>query len=263
MASLLTLHNIGKTFTVRHGKADEETHALADVNLEVESGEFCTIIGASGCGKSTLLRIIDGLLAPTSGEIRLSERPITGPGLDRGFVFQQSNLLPWRTVLRNVEFGLECKGVSPPDRRRRARYYIELVGLEGFENHLPGQLSGGMQQRVGLARAFAIEPQILLLDEPFGALDAQTRVELQAELERIWAYERRTSLLVTHDIEEAIFLADRVIIMSRRPGCIRELIDVPFPRPRSDAIRVEPKFAELKGRLWEGLKDHERPETRK
>lgn len=257
MASLLTLHEIGKTFTVHHGKAAQETQALADVNLEVESGEFCTIIGASGCGKSTLLRIIDGLLSPTFGEIRLSGRPIAGPGLDRGFVFQQSNLLPWRTVLKNVEFGLECKGVSTSDRRPKARHYVELVGLDGFENHLPGQLSGGMQQRVGLARAFAIEPEILLLDEPFGALDAQTRVELQAELERIWAYERRTSLLVTHDIEEAIFLADRVIVMSRRPGCIREIIDVSFPRPRNDAIRVEPKFAELKSRLWEGLKDRD------
>ena len=258
---LLTLEHVEKTFTVRRGKTDQELHALADINLDVESGEFCALIGPSGCGKSTLLRIVDGLLTPTSGRVLLHGRPVTGPGADRGFVFQHSNLLPWRTVKKNVEFGLECQGVEAGERAKRAERYLDMVGLDGFENYYPGQLSGGMQQRVGLARAFAIEPDIMLLDEPFGALDAQTRVQLQGELEQIWARERRTSILVTHDIEEAIFLADRVVVMSRRPGRIRDALDVPFGRPRDDAIRVDPKFAALKAQLWDGLKDPDPAET--
>ncbi len=252
---LLTLEHVSKTFTVRQGKADQELHALTDVNLEVDEGEFCTLIGPSGCGKSTLLRIIDGLIAPTEGELRLRGTPVTGPGPDRGFVFQAPNLLPWRTVTRNVAFGLECLKIPREERDRRAAHYIEMVGLARFADYYPAQLSGGMQQRVGLARAFAIEPEIMLLDEPFGALDAQTRVGLQGELERIWERERRTSVLVTHDIDEALFLADRVILMGRNPGRIRETIDVPFPRPRDASIRTDPHFTMLKARLWEGLKD--------
>jgi NitT/TauT family transport system ATP-binding protein len=256
--ALLTLSDVDKSFVVRRNAEDEEIHALAGVNFEVEEGEFLAIIGASGCGKSTLLRIIDGLLPPTRGQVLLHGRAVDSPGPDRGVVFQQSNLLPWRTVLRNVEFGLECQGVGTRERRERARGYVEMVGLAGFERYYPGQLSGGMQQRVGLARAFATEPEILLLDEPFGALDAQTRVLLQGELERIWSEHRRTAILVTHDIEEAIYLADRVLVMSSRPGRVKEVVSIGFPRPRSDAVRSDPAFAELKGRLWEAL----RPETK-
>lgn len=252
---ILKLDNVGKSFTVRRGKIQDEVHALAGIDLDVDYGEFCVIIGPSGCGKSTLLRIVDGLLDATSGRVLLHDRPIEGPGPDRGFVFQHSNLLPWRTVQKNIEFGLECNQVPAAERSERAQYYLNLVGLKGFDAYYPSQLSGGMQQRVGLARAFAIEPEIMLLDEPFGALDAQTRVLLQAELERIWAVDQRTSVLVTHDIEEAVYLGDRVVVMSRAPGEISQVVDVPFPRPRTESMRVDPEFAALKARLWDALKD--------
>lgn len=251
---ILTIENVSKTFEVRRGRSVQHTHALAGVNLTVRDKEFCVIIGASGCGKSTLLRLIDGLIAPTSGRILLHGKPISEPGPDRGMVFQHPHLLPWRNVMKNVEFGLECMGVAKDERRRRARRYIDLVGLVGFENHFPAQLSGGMQQRVGLARAFAVHPEIFLLDEPFGALDAQTRMILQSELERIWMLEQKTTILITHDIEEALFLADRVVVMSSRPGRISDIIDVPFPRPRTDDLRSEPDFARMKLDLWEALK---------
>ena len=252
--SLLAIENLSKTFTANRGRVLQETHALVDVNLTVEEGEFVVIIGSSGCGKSTLLRLIDGLIAPSGGQVLIHDRPVAGPGADRGVVFQHAHLLPWRTVRGNIEFGLECVGVDKMERRRRSSRYISMVGLEGFEGHFPGQLSGGMQQRVGLARAFAVEPEILLMDEPFGALDAQTRLILQAELEKIWSLNRRTAILITHDIEEALFLADRIVVMSAHPGRVSTIIDVPFDRPRGDEIRSDPQFGEMKAELWEALK---------
>ena len=229
--------------------------ALHNVNLDVEEGEFCAIIGASGCGKSTLLRIIDGLTTPTSGHVLLRGVEMTKPGPERAVVFQHAHLMPWRNVQRNVELGLEPRKVPAAERKSRATRYLDLVGLTGFEKHYPAQLSGGMQQRVGLARAFAVEPEVLLLDEPFGALDAQTRLQLQTELSRIWSVEARTAILITHDIEEAVFLADRVVVMGSRPGRVTDIVDVPFARPRTDSVRLDPEFAVLKQRLWVALRD--------
>ena len=254
MTNLLEVQNVSKVFTTKRGRSPSRTIALSGVELAVREREFMVIVGASGCGKSTLLRMIDGLTAPSGGQILLRGKPITSPGRDRGVVFQHANLLPWRTVRRNIEFGLECVGVDKGERRARSDKYLELVGLAGFADHYPGQLSGGMQQRVGLARALAVEPEILLLDEPFGALDAQTRLGMQTELERIWSVERRTAILITHDIEEAIFLADRIAVMSSRPGRVANIVDVPFPRPREDAIRSDPEFGRMKLALWESLK---------
>lgn len=253
LMKILTIDQVSKSFTIKKNRAYTTTHALENVSLEVEDGEFIAIIGASGCGKSTLLRMIDGLDFPTAGEIRLKGELVTGPGPDRGVVFQQPSLLPWRTVERNVEFGLECNGVSAPERARRAAQYISLVGLSGFEKHYPAQLSGGMQQRVGLARAYAVDPQILLLDEPFGALDAQTRVVLQTELERVWRAEQKTTVLITHDMEEAVYLADRVVVMGNRPGRVTDIVEVPFSRPRGEQLRASAEFGELKQKLWRSL----------
>jgi NitT/TauT family transport system ATP-binding protein len=242
----MEVKNIGKVFQSRRS---DDVIAIDDVSLNMERGEFYCLVGPSGCGKSTLLRIIDGLIEPTIGEVRIEGKVVEGPGFDRGMVFQQFNLLPWRTVLGNIEFGLENRRISKKERKQRAMRYVELVGLEGFVEGYPSQLSGGMQQRVGLARALAIEPEILLMDEPFGALDAQTREVLQGELTRIWSIEKRTVLFVTHDIEEAIFLADRVIIMSSRPGRIVDIVDVDFPRPRDNDLRSKAEFAALRGRI--------------
>lgn len=252
--SMLTIEDVSKTFTTKRGGETRRTHALQNIDLVVEEGEFCVIIGASGCGKSTLLRLVDGLIHPSSGVVRIQGEPVTGPGPDRGVVFQHANLLPWRTVRGNIEFGLECLGFDKAERRRRSDRYIEMVGLSAFADHYPGQLSGGMQQRVGLARAFAVEPQILLMDEPFGALDAQTRLVMQAELEKIWELDRRTAVLITHDIEEAIFLADRVVVMSAHPGRVAEIVPIPFPRPRGDELRGDPEFGRLKAHLWNALR---------
>ena len=252
--SMLEIAGVSKTFTTKRGRMRRETHALDDISLTVREGEFLVIVGASGCGKSTLLRMIDGLTAPTSGQITLRGKAITAPGPDRGVVFQHAHLLPWRTVRRNVDFGLECQHLPAPERRQRTAKYLSMVGLESFSDHYPGQLSGGMQQRVGLARALAVEPEILLLDEPFGALDAQTRLVMQTELERIWSLEKRTAILITHDIEEALFLADRIVVMTPRPGRVSQVVDVPFDRPRTDAVRSDPVFARMKLELWEALK---------
>ena len=232
----------------------KDIQALDSISLSMKEQEFYCLIGHSGCGKSTLLRIIDGLIKPTSGEVRIKGELINQPGWDRGMVFQHFNLLPWRTVLGNIEFGLENRKVPRREQRERAMRYISMVGLDGFEHAYPSQLSGGMQQRVGLARALAIEPEILLMDEPLGSLDAQTREVMQAELMRIWSIEKRTVLFVTHDIEEAIFLADRVIVMSQRPGRVVEIIDVDFPRPREENLRTLPAFTEMRSRIWQTLK---------
>ncbi|WP_159233128.1 ABC transporter ATP-binding protein [Mycolicibacterium vanbaalenii] len=252
-APLLSVRNLSKTFTVRRGRSEVSTHALADISLEVEEGEFVAVIGASGSGKSTLLRLVDGLDTPTGGEILLRGEPVIGPGPDRGVVFQHPRLLPWRTVRRNVEFGLECIGVGRKERAAQAAEVLDLVGLTGFENHYPAQLSGGMQQRVGIARAYAVSPSMLLLDEPFGALDAQTRVVLQQDLEQLWQSQRKTTILITHDMEEAVYLAGRVVVMGNRPGRVVDVIDVPFARPRNYDLRGTSEFGAIKTRLWHAL----------
>lgn len=251
----LEIRDVSKVFKTRKGSVVQETPALADVTFSMELGEFYCLVGPSGCGKSTLLRIIDGLLPAETGQVLIDGERVTEPGFDRGMVFQQFHLLPWRTALGNVEFGLEMRGVSKQERQERAMHYVKLVGLEGFEDHYPSQLSGGMQQRIGLARALAIEPQILLMDEPFGALDALTREIMQDELTRIWSVdEKRTALFVTHDIEEALYLSDRVVVMSHRPGTVVDVVQVPFPRPRNAELRNTAEFAEARGEIWRVLK---------
>lgn len=227
---------------------------IENLNFAIADLEFLAIIGPSGCGKSTFLRIIDGLIPPDSGSVFLSGKLVTGPGKGRGMVFQGFDLFPWRTTLKQVEFGLELVGVPRDERLERSRYYIELVGLRGFENAYPHQLSGGMQQRVGIARALAIHPEILLMDEPFGSLDVQTRDLLQDELARILERDKKTVLFVTHSIEEAIYLADRILVLSARPATVQMTIDVPFARPRTDEVKTEAEFLEIRQAIWDKLK---------
>jgi NitT/TauT family transport system ATP-binding protein len=228
---------------------------LENFSLSVSELEFLVLLGPSGCGKSTLLRIIDGIETCDSGQIVLDGRDVTSTtGGGRGMVFQSFELFPWRTTLDNVAFGLEVAGVGKKERTEAAREYIRLVGLSGFENAYPHELSGGMQQRVGIARALAIKPTILLMDEPYGALDVQTRDLLQDELLNIWDKQRKTVIFVTHSIEEALYLADRIVVMSPRPGRIDRIIDVPFERPRRDAIKSTPQFLELRRDIWQSLK---------
>lgn len=251
--AFLEIRNIRKTFSGRT-KNEDRIIALNDVNLTLADREFLAIVGPSGCGKSTLLRMIDGLDHPDSGQVLLRGNPVTKPGLDRGVVFQAPNLLPWRTVLRNIEFGLEAKKMPKAQRRERSKELLEIVGLNKFGSFYPKQLSGGMQQRVGLARALAIDPTLLLMDEPFGAVDAQTKLVLQEELEQIWLRTEKAVVFITHDIDEAIFLADRVVVMSPGPGRIIDDIQVPFDRPRDFDIRGTPEFAALVRRVLDGLR---------
>ncbi|MCD6210303.1 MAG: ABC transporter ATP-binding protein [Methanophagales archaeon] len=224
----LEVRNVTKAYISEKG----EIKALEDINLDVKPGEFLCIIGPSGCGKTTLLRMIAGLEYPTSGEIILDGKEVKGPSSDRGMVFQEFSLFPWRTVLKNVEFGLQMRNIKSKERHAIAERYIELVGLRGFEKHYPYELSGGMKQRVAIARALATEPSILLMDEPFGSVDAQTRNILQEELLQIWKRTEKTIIFVTHSVDEAVYLADRVVVMSARPGRIVECIDIDIERPR-------------------------------
>ncbi len=232
--------------------------ALEDVNFQIGDGEFVTIVGPSGCGKSTLLMLIAALLKPNTGSISLNGTPVATPGPDRALVFQDFALLPWRTVLKNVELGLELKGMGAEERHEVARKYVSMVGLRAFENHYPHQLSGGMRQRVGIARAWSVAPEILLMDEPFGALDAQIRQVMGSELLRIWERDRKTILFVTHDIDEAIYLADRVIVMSASPGRVVREIKIPLPRPRGLDIRNSPEFAAFRHEIWTLLEEQVR-----
>lgn len=244
--------DVNKSFPRQTGKGD--LHVLNSVNLTLQTGTFTCLVGPSGCGKSTLLRIINGLLPADTGRVRIGGEEVEGPSLKRGFVFQAFNLLPWRTVRANVEFGLENMGMQKNPRRERAREIIKLVDLEGFEEYYPGQLSGGMQQRVGLARALAVDPTHLLMDEPFGSVDDQTRMLLQDELLKIWDKTHKTVIFVTHDIEEALYLGDRVVVMKARPSEIAHVLEVPFPRPRSDDIRGSAEMARLKQDIWQELR---------
>jgi NitT/TauT family transport system ATP-binding protein/sulfonate transport system ATP-binding protein len=227
---------------------------LEPTDLTIAENDFLTILGPSGCGKSTLLRIIAGLDRPTAGRVLLDGREVRGPGADRGMVFQSYTLFPWLTIAENIAFGLRERGAPAGERREVVAAYVEKVGLRGFENHYPKQLSGGMQQRTAIARALANNPQILLLDEPFGALDNQTRALMQELLLGIWERERKTVLFVTHDIEEAIFLASRVVVMSARPGRIKAELQVPLAHPRHYTMKTGPEFSALKARLTEEIR---------
>jgi NitT/TauT family transport system ATP-binding protein len=247
VAQKLQISHLGKSFG--------ELRALQDINLAVERGEFIAVVGPSGCGKTTFLRIVAGLERASSGEVDLDGRAVTGPGGDRGFVFQTDNLLPWRTVFANAIIGREIAGQVGTAERRRTMELLKLVGLEGFENYHPRQLSGGMRQRVNLARALAIDPEILLMDEPFSALDAQTREIMQTELMRIWEAGRKTVLFVTHQIDEAVFLSDRVLVFARRPGRLRDSVLIELPRPRSLAIKRTSEFVRYVDHIWRLIED--------
>jgi ABC-type nitrate/sulfonate/bicarbonate transport system ATPase subunit len=248
----LEILGVSRVFPGQRGGAD--TRALEPTTLVVEPNDFITILGPSGCGKSTLLRIVAGLDQPTDGHVRLSGRAVTRPGADRGMVFQSYTLFPWLTVAENIAFGLREKGLPAADQQAIVASYLAKVGLKGFENHWPKQLSGGMQQRTAIARALANDPEILLLDEPFGALDNQTRALMQELLLGIWEREKKTVLFVTHDIEEAIFIASRVIVMSARPGRIKAEVRVDLPYPRHYTVKTSPEFSALKARLTEEIR---------
>ena len=251
MKTILSIRGVSRTFTVA-GRAP--TVALQATDLDVEENAFITILGPSGCGKSTLLRIVAGLDRQTSGEVLLDGRRIEGAGADRGMVFQSYTLFPWLTVRDNVCFGLRERGVPRAQQLEIAQSFLQRVGLVGFEHHYPKQLSGGMQQRTALARALANDPRMLLMDEPFGALDHQTRELMQELLLGIWEAERKTVLFVTHDIDEAVFMGSRVVVMSARPGRIKRDIAVPFGHPRHYSLKTTPEFAQLKAELTEELR---------
>ncbi|MBZ9856856.1 ABC transporter ATP-binding protein [Mesorhizobium sp. CA13] len=250
--SKLLIEGVSRTFAgVRGGSP---VQALMPVDLAVAANDFITILGPSGCGKSTLLRIVAGLEAPSEGRVLLDGKAVTRPGPDRGMVFQSYTLFPWLTVAENIAFGLRERGMAERERGEIVASYIDLVGLKGFENHWPKQLSGGMQQRTAIARALANDPAILLLDEPFGALDNQTRGLMQELLLGIWERRKKTVLFVTHDIEEAIFMASRVVVMTARPGRIKSDVAIDLPHPRHYTLKTSPEFSVLKARLTEDIR---------
>ncbi len=243
---MLVIANVSRTFVSK----DHTIRALDGVNLEIRDEEFICILGPSGCGKTTLLRIIAGLDAPTSGEILLDGTRIERPGRDRGMVFQDYSLFPWRTVIDNIAFGLEVQGINKKQRYESAREYLRLLDLERFENSYPYELSGGMRQRIAIVRALINNPKLLLMDEPFGALDAQTRNNMQAELLRIWEKKHKTILFVTHSVDEAVYLADRIIVMSAQPGTVKEIFNIDPPRPR---IRTSREANRIRDRVLKSL----------
>lgn len=240
------IDNVSKVFPSRNG----EVTALKDINLDIMENEFVTVVGPSGCGKSTLLNIIAGLIEPSQGAVYCDDKEIKGTGIERGVVFQQYALFPWLTVRGNVEFGLKIQGVKPDKASEIALKYIKMVQLEDFVDHYPKELSGGMKQRVAIARAYAVNPSVLLMDEPFGALDAQTRTQLQEELLETWEKEQKTCFFITHDVDEAIILGQKVIIMSARPGEISEIVDVNIPYPRDQETKMTQEFLDVKNYIW-------------
>jgi NitT/TauT family transport system ATP-binding protein len=258
MSSTIQIQNVGKSFAVkpsRKGAADAFI-ALESINLEIKAGEFFVIVGPSGCGKSTLLDLLGGLTRPTSGRILIGGSPVTGPALDRGLVFQQYALFPWRTAQKNVEFGLEAKGVPSRERADHAKHFLRMVGLAEFHDRYPHELSGGMKQRVAIARSLAYDPDVLLMDEPFAALDAQTREILQGELLRIWEESGKTIVFITHGIDEAVYLGQRVAVMTSRPGRIKQVIDIPLEsRSREEDLRATSEFSRLRHEVWSLLRD--------
>lgn len=242
----LRIDNVRKVFNGRGG----EMVALNGITLDIYENEFICVVGPSGCGKSTLLNIIAGLDAPTSGKVYCDGNEVTGTGTERGVVFQQYALFPWLTVKKNVMFALEMRGVKGKYAEHEAMEYLKMVDLDKFADHYPKELSGGMKQRVAIARAYAANPEVLLMDEPFGALDAQTRTQLQTELLETWEKEKKTCFFITHDVDEAIILAQKVIIMSARPGRIKEIVDIDIPYPRTQETKMSPQFIGLKNHIW-------------
>jgi NitT/TauT family transport system ATP-binding protein len=249
---MIELHNCRKIYSSE--KRQAPVLALDGVNLTIRTQEFVCLLGPSGCGKTTILKAIAGLIPLDAGEVCIDGQSVTGPGPDRAMVFQHFALLPWADVLTNIAFGLELRGISQVEREQKARELIRTVGLSGFEHHYPRQLSGGMQQRVGLARALAVDPKILLMDEPFGAVDEQTRRLLQEDLLALHERTRKTVVFVTHSMGEAVRLGDRVVLMTPRPGRVQESIEVRLPRPRPPDLEENPRFIELKEYLWEQLR---------
>jgi len=262
----IVFRHVGRRF--RRNGAD--VPAVEDVSFEVRSREFVAIVGPSGCGKTTCLRMAAGLEFPTSGSITVGGKPVIGPGPDRSVVFQQFALFPWKTVVENIDFGLRANGIAPADRRSRIERHIVLMGLQGYESAFPHQLSGGMQQRVAIARSYVLDPQVLLMDEPFGALDAQTRVVMQEELIKLARLSPRTVLFITHAVDEAVYLADRVVVMTRRPGRIAEIVDVAQVRraeswdrhERIEDVMDEASFVHLRTRIWRLLREQQTGEER-
>ena len=252
---MLEVRQLSKVFFEQNDSRKPGLVALYNISLAIRKNEFVSLLGPSGCGKTTLISIIAGLLPADCGEVLVNGQAVTVPGRDRCMVFQQFGLLPWRTVLSNVEFGLEIESVPKDERSALAGQYLELVGLKGFEHYYPHQISGGMQQRVGIARALSKKPDILLMDEPFGAVDAQTREQLQEELLKIWSRTDTTVVFVTHSIDEALYLSDRVVVMQARPGRIKEEVSVDLPRPRWEGdVKADPRFAQLRSQLRESLR---------
>ncbi|EKF20454.1 ABC transporter ATP-binding protein [Nitratireductor pacificus] len=247
----IAVQDVSKFFVSADGR---RTRALDKVNLAVERGEFVSIIGPSGCGKTTMLKMVGGILDWDEGSISVMGAPVSGPGPERATVFQSFALLPWMTVLDNAAFGLKMRGETKAARHAKARNLLETVGLADFANAYPGELSGGMQQRVGLARALAVSPNVLLMDEPFSAIDAQTRLILQTELLDVWSQTDLSVLFITHAMDEAVFLSDRVVIMGARPGHVTDVIDIDLPRPRTEETRRDPRFVELTARVWDRLR---------
>ncbi|GGA94966.1 ATP-binding protein [Brucella endophytica] len=250
MSTKISFQNVTKTYLFA-GQAS--FNALEGLNLDIADGEFITVVGPSGCGKSTAMNIAAGLTTPSSGQVMVDNVPVKGPGPERGVIFQQYALFPWLTVRENVEFGLQISGHAKAERRKIADHFIGLVGLTDFADALPKTLSGGMKQRCAIARAYAVNPKILLMDEPFGALDALTRVQLQDQLLATWEAERRTVMFITHDVDEAVYLASRVVVMAARPGRLHKIIPVDLPYPRTEEMRLSPEFAALRNEVWRSV----------
>jgi ABC-type nitrate/sulfonate/bicarbonate transport system ATPase subunit len=246
----LRVNSLSKTFAYQGNK---QLVVLDDINIHLHPNEFVCLVGASGCGKSTLLKIIAGLAQPSVGQVLIEDEVVRGPGADRGMVFQNYTLFPWRSVAANISFGLELKGLSKADRQQQVAYYLEVVGLTKFADAYPKQLSGGMKQRVAIARALANEPAVLLMDEPFGALDAQTKEQMQKFMQELWERTHITILMVTHDVEEAIFLAQRIYVMSSHPGRIKEEIPIDLPMRRELELKLEPEFVQIKRQVVQAL----------
>jgi len=250
----LSIEHLSKRYWFE--REDREVLAVSDVSLAVEDGEFLAIVGPSGCGKTTLLNIVAGLLPYEEGTVSIDGKRVNGPGVDRAVVFQHSSLLPWRTISGNVRYGMEMqRRFDEATMRERAEHFVKMVGLNGFERHFPNELSGGMQQRVNLARALAADPKVMLMDEPFAALDAQTREFMQAELLKIWSQDRKTVLFITHQINEAVYLADRVAVMSARPGRLKGVFKIPFGRPRTLSLKRDPQFLEIEDSIWQLIEE--------
>jgi NitT/TauT family transport system ATP-binding protein len=245
----IDIKDVEKVFGGTSGPA----RALGPVSLAIAENEIVCVVGASGCGKTTLMNIVAGLEPATGGVVEVGGKPVTGPSPDRGVIFQQYALFPWLTVRKNVEFGLSLRRMPAGERRRIASYYIDLVGLSDAADQIPRQLSGGMKQRCAIARAYAVQPKVLLMDEPFGALDALTKTALQEQLLQAWAAEPRTILFITHDVDEAVYLANRVIVMTPRPGRIAAVIDIDLPYPRNLELRMQPEFNQLRRRVWDAV----------